>query len=114
MIKKLVVTAVVGTALVGGIVLGKGASAASSPEGKACTRMAELCDADDWSANDMNACVTDMKKARKLAGDRSFEKSVECINESKSCAAAAGCWAGGVGVGAAGEMMKGFGTALTK
>jgi hypothetical protein len=113
MVKKLVVIAVVGAALVGGIVLAKGASVASSPEGKACTKMADLCGAEgNWK--DLNECVDDMKKARKLAGDVPFERTAACIDESKSCAAAAGCWMGGVGVGAAGEMMKGFGTALTK
>ena len=113
MIKKLVVVSVVGAGLVGGIVLAKGASVASSPEGKVCTRMAELC-GEEGDAKELNECVDEMKKAHKLAGDVPFQRSVTCIEESKSCAAAAGCMMGGVGVGAAGEMMKGFGNALTK
>ncbi len=116
MIKKLIVVSVVGAGLVGGIVLAKGAVATSTPEGKACVRMAELCgyDDEDKKNEELEECIADMKKAHKLAGDKPFERSVSCIDESKSCAAAAGCMAGGVGVGAAGEMMKGFGTALTK
>ena len=51
---------------------------------------------------------------RKVAGDAAFEKSAKCIDESSSCAAAMGCLAGGVGMGAVGEMMKGFGTAVTR
>jgi hypothetical protein len=49
-----------------------------------------------------------------MSGDVPFERSRKCIEESQSCAAASGCLMGGVGVGALGEMMKGFGTAVTK
>jgi hypothetical protein len=48
------------------------------------------------------------------AGDASFDKTSKCIDESRSCGAATGCMAGGIGVGTVGEIMKGFGTALTK
>ena len=112
--KKLLVTGLIGSAVVGTVVLAKGQGVATTPEGKACTRMVELCETEPMSSKDMDECVDDMKKARKLAGDANFDRSVQCANESKSCAAAAGCWAGGVGMGAVGEMMKGFGTALSR
>ncbi|HVH46819.1 MAG TPA: hypothetical protein VM925_30965 [Labilithrix sp.] len=112
--KKLIVVGLVGTAIIGGVVLAKGASAASTPEGKACTRMASLCSTEEKSAKDLDRCVDDMKATRKLAGDVAFERSTKCLDEANSCAAASGCWVGGVGVGALGEAMKGFGTALSK
>lgn len=112
--KKLLVVGLVGSAVIGTVVLAKGQGALATPEGKACTRMVELCETEPMSSKDMDECVMDMKKARKLAGDANFDRSVQCTNEAKSCAAAAGCFAGGVGMGAVGEMMKGFGSALLR
>jgi hypothetical protein len=116
-LKKLLVVGLIGSAVVGTVVLAKGlvlAAPAATPEGKACLRMEELCETEPMSSKDMNECVDDMKHARKMAGDANFDRSVQCTNEAKSCAAAAGCWAGGVGMGAVGEMMKGFGSALSR
>ena len=100
--------------MIGVVVVASGASKASTPEGHVCVKLAELCETDAPKSKDFDECVDDMKKARKVAGDASFDKSSKCIDEAKSCGAAAGCMAGGVGVGTLGEMMKGFGTALTK
>lgn len=112
--KKLFVVTLVGAAVVGGVVLAKGANPASTPEGRACTRLSELCSTEEAKPKDFDECVDDMKSARKLAGDANFERAAKCAEEQKSCAAAAGCYAGGVGMGAVGEMMKGFGTALSR
>jgi hypothetical protein len=112
--KKLVAVTVLGALVVGGVVLAQGPVKAATPEGRACVRMAELCGREDAKSEDFDKCVDDMKSAKKMAGEPSFKRSLECIDESKTCAAAAGCWAGGVGMGAVGEMMKGFGSALTK
>lgn len=112
--KKLIVVGLIGAAIVGGVVVASGASQASTPEGRACVKMADLCGEQNASYKDLDKCVDDMKKARKLAGDSSFDKSAKCVQESNSCAAATGCWMGGVGVGAMGELLKGFGTAITK
>jgi hypothetical protein len=111
--KKILATVLVGGVVVGGVVLARGASLAATPEGEVCLKVAELCST-DAKAKDLEECVDGMKKLRKMSGDASFERSRKCIDESKSCAAASGCMMGGVGVGALGEMMKGFGAAITK
>ena len=112
--KKLLGTLLVGSMVVGGVTLVRGATAASTPEGKMCVRLADLCPNDDPKPSDQDECVDEMKDMRKTVGNASFDKTQRCIDESQSCAAAAGCMAGGFGVGMVGEMMKGFGNALTK
>lgn len=112
-LKKLIVVGLVGAAIIGGVVVAKG-SALVTPEGRACTKMASLCETESKSLKDLETCADDMKSMRKLAGEPAFERSTKCIDEASSCAAVAGCLAGGVGVGAIGEALKGFGTALSK
>lgn len=110
---KALVAVLTGSVIIGGIVLVKSTSAAASPEGRACTKMADLCSA-DFSPKDFDACVTDLEKVKKAVGPRPYERSMTCVSEAESCAAITGCWVGGAGVGAMGEMIKGFGSALTK
>lgn len=112
--KKVLATLLVGTMVVGGVTLVKGASQTSTPEGKLCVRLADLCPNDGPKPSDFDECVGDMKDMRKVVGNASFDKTQRCVDESRSCAAASGCMAGGLGVGMVGEMMKGFGNALTK
>lgn len=112
--KKLLGTVLVGSMVVGGVTLVRGASAASTPEGKMCVRLADMCPGDATKPMTLDECVGDMKEMRKVAGKRAFEKTQQCVDEADSCAAASGCIAGGIGVGAMGEMLKGFGNALTK
>jgi hypothetical protein len=111
---KILTTLLVGSVVVGGVVLVKGASAASTPEGKMCVRLQDMCPRDDAKPMTFDQCVDGMKDVRKMAGNASFEKSARCVEESESCAAATGCLMGGVGMGVMGEMMKGFGNAMTK
>ena len=111
--KKVLLVALVGTAVVGTVVVASGASKAATPEGKMCVRLAELC-ATDQSTKDFDECVDGMKKLRKMSGDPSFDRSQKCLDESQSCAAATGCMVGGAGVGSVGEYLKGFGNALSK
>ena len=111
--KKLLLVALVGSAVVGTVVVASGASKAATPEGKMCVRLAELCSTDQ-STKDFDECVDGMKQLRKMSGDRAFERSQQCVEESSSCAAASGCMMGGVGVGTIGEMLKGFGNAMSK
>ncbi|HEY8078932.1 MAG TPA: hypothetical protein VIF62_32595, partial [Labilithrix sp.] len=66
------------------------------------------------SSKNFDQCVDEMKQLRKMSGDPAFERSQKCIDESNSCAAASGCMLGGVGVGTLGELMKGFGNAMSK
>jgi len=114
--KKVVGVVLVGALVVGGIVVVKGAPSISlvvSEEGKTCARLGELCDAQK-SSEKLDQCVDEMKKMRQMAGDPAFERSRKCVEESTTCGAATGCMAGGVGMGAVGEMLKGFGSALSK
>ena len=76
--------------------------------------MSELCAVDDRSTERLQSCVADLEKAKKLAGPANVERSMKCIEESNSCAAVSGCMMGGVGMSAVGEMMKGFGSALSR
>lgn len=112
-VKKLLAVGLLGAAVVGGVTVVAQTRAVATPEGRVCVRLADLCGRES-SSSALDSCVSDMKQTRKLAGDASFERSTKCIDESSSCAAAAGCMMGGVGVGALGEMMKGFGTAVSK
>lgn len=112
--KKILTTLLVGSVVVGGVVLVKGASAASTPEGKTCIKLQEMCPPDPSKPMTFDQCVDEMRDLRKMAGNASFEKSARCIDESESCAAATGCLVGGAGMGVMGEMMKGLGNAMSK
>jgi hypothetical protein len=101
-----------GIVVVVGVVAMAGRSLAS-PERKACTKLHDLCGG-EADAKSFNDCTDSLERTRKLAGDAGFNRSMACIDESSSCAAATGCLVGGVGVGAMGEFMKGFGSALSK
>ena len=111
--KKLLLVVLVGGAIVGVVVAASAGAKASTPEARMCIKMGEVC-ASEAGAKDFDQCVDGMKKLRKMSGDHSFERSQKCIEESTTCAAASGCMMGGVGVGALGELMKGFGTAMSK
>jgi hypothetical protein len=111
--KKILGVGLVGAALIGVVVIAKGAPAAT-PEGKTCIKMSELCGATDASSTKLDTCIADLERAKKVAGTPAMERSMACVQESTTCAAATGCMLGGVGVGALGEMMKGFGSALSR
>jgi hypothetical protein len=100
------IVAVVGLVMVAGRSL-------ASPERQACSKLHDLCGG-DANAQSLKDCEDGMEQARKLAGDVAYKRSLTCIDESQSCAAASGCMVGGVGMGAVGEFFKGFGSALTK
>lgn len=111
--KKILIVLFVGVAVIGIVALSSGAAKTLTPEGKMCVKLGDLCGA-EAKADKFEQCVDQMKKVRKVAGDPAFERSQKCLEESNSCGAATGCMAGGIGVGALGEMMKGFGSALQK
>jgi hypothetical protein len=79
----------------------------------ACARLADLCSTSDEKV-DTDACVKKLGDARKMSGSNNVDRSELCLTEAKTCAAASGCLSGGVGVGAAGEFLKGLGAALSK
>jgi hypothetical protein len=118
-LNKLIAVGLIGAGLIGAVVIAKGSTAAAvtavvmTPEGKACARMAALCPTNTSDTTALQRCEDDMARARKVSGDANFERSAKCLDEATSCAAASGCLAGGVGVGAVGEALKGFGTALS-
>jgi|SRR5579883_1202037 hypothetical protein len=113
--KKLLGVLFAGGLVVLGISLATGSPvlAPVSKETKACIHIGEMC-GESWDAKKLDDCTKSMKDARKMSGDAPVERSLQCIEESKTCMAAEGCLAGGVGVGAFGELLKGFGNALTK
>ena len=112
--KKILGVGLAGAAVIGAVVIAKGAGPAATPEGKACIRVSELCGVEDKSSAKLESCVAELESAKKLAGPANVERSMTCIGEASSCAAVAGCMMGGVGVGAMGEMLKGFGSALSR
>jgi hypothetical protein len=112
--KKLLAVTLLGAAVAGTVVVAKGAGAPATPEAKTCAKLKDLCSVDDTSRIDVEKCEADLKKTEKLVGEPSVQRSMKCIDESKSCMAASGCMMGGVGMGALGEMMKGFGTAISQ
>lgn len=112
--KKILGVGLIGAAVIGAVVIARAAGPAATPEGKACIRIHELCGIDGKTDNALESCVADLEKAKKLAGAPNVERSMKCVEESNTCAAVTGCMMGGVGMGAMGEMMKGFGSALTR
>ena len=76
----------------------------------ACARLGDLCDA-NLSSSDIDECVQQVDKLP----DAEAKKGIECVNESSSCAEAAGCIMGVVdnAIGKQlkkidGELQKGF------
>ncbi len=114
--KKLLGVGLVGAAVVGIVVIAKSAGAipAATPEGRTCIKLADLCAVDDKSTKKLETCVDDLEKAKKAVGEQNVKRSMDCVAEANSCMAATGCMMGGVGVGALGEMMKGFGSAISR
>ncbi|MDB4935195.1 MAG: hypothetical protein JWP87_2167 [Labilithrix sp.] len=114
--KKILGVGLAGAAVIGVVVVARGAAPAATPEGRTCIKMSELCGSSDQekSREKLDACVANLEQAKKVAGAPAVERSMACVQESNTCAAASGCMMGGVGMGALGEMMKGFGSALSR
>ena len=83
-----------------------------TPEKKACVHLKELCTTSEQQV-DVDVCEKKLEDTRKMSGTPSLERSEKCIEESQTCTAAAGCMAGGAGMGTMGEFLKGFGNALS-
>ncbi len=111
--KKILGVGLVGLIVVGAVVLANGAVRASTPEGKMCVKLAELCGANDKTSAKLDSCIENLQNAKKIAGNNAVDRSMACVEHSDTCMAATGCMMGGVGVSALGEMMKGFGEALS-
>ena len=87
----------------------------ATPEKKACGRVNDLCASDSSVAKpDLDHCVEAMTGAKKVAGQKAVDQSVQCINEATTCGKAMGCVVGGVGVGTVKEVLKGVGDAVTR
>lgn len=112
--KKLFATLVAAVLFVALVGAARGGAAAFTPEGRACTKLEALCGDGGKRSMDAEQCREGWSEARKLAGDAATDRSLSCVVDAKTCSAAAGCLAGGVGVGAVGEMLKGFGDALSR
>ena len=66
--KKLLGVVVVGSLLVGGIVLAKGTVKSSTPEGKMCQKLADICPVKEKTVSSYDKCVEDMEDLRKVSG----------------------------------------------
>ncbi len=89
------------------------AAAPVARDATACSKMAVLCSTSDEKV-DTAACERKLADGRKLSGEANVERSIACLSEARTCAAATGCLAGGIGVGAVGEFLKGLGSSLSK
>jgi hypothetical protein len=90
-----------------------GAVTPPTSDSAACARLAELCTTSEQKV-DASECEKKLADGRKMSGAANVERSVSCIAEAKTCAAASGCVSGGIGMGAVGEFFKGLGSAMSK
>jgi hypothetical protein len=77
---------------------------------RACDRLAELCRSSDGDKADDHSCTDFFDELGKSGGDENG-KTAQCVLESKSCAEAIGCSAGGavkLGTGVAKSFLDGF------
>jgi hypothetical protein len=88
-------------------------TAATDDDEAACAHLADLCSTSSQKV-DTSSCRAKLTDARKLSGPGNVARAEQCLAEAKTCAAASGCLSGGIGVGAAGEFLKGLGAALSK
>jgi L-aminopeptidase/D-esterase-like protein len=94
---------------------GTAVAAAATPPASdhaACEHLADLCSTSQQKV-DVPDCERQLADARKMSGPANVDHSLQCVTDAKSCASATGCISGGVGMGALGEFMKGFGSALS-
>jgi hypothetical protein len=77
-----------------------------SPERAACARLADLCGV-TGGRQELRACVDDLEKLRKLAGDEAMNKGLSCVDHATSCPEATLCMAG-PGLKGLGSALKGF------
>lgn len=111
--KKILGVGLVGAAVIGAVVVAKASGVAATPEAKTCIKLGELCGAEK-SGEKLDQCVDGLNQAKKMSGEPAVQRSMQCVQESTTCMAATGCMMGGVGMGALGEMMKGFGSAISR
>jgi hypothetical protein len=83
-----------------------------SPERAACARIADLCGM-TGGRQELGACVDDLEKLRKLAGDEAMNKGLSCVDHATSCSEATVCVAG-TGLKGLGNAVKGFFEGLGK
>jgi hypothetical protein len=77
-----------------------------SPERAACARLADLCGV-TGGQQELSACVDDLQKLRKVAGDEVMDKGLACVDHATSCPEATVCMAG-TGLKGLGHAVKGF------
>jgi hypothetical protein len=86
----------------------------ASPEQRACSKMASLC---DMKADEVKKCEADLTEMSKALGSDVRSKATTCVADAKTCPEAVGCYAG-AGMSALGDalnqFMKGLGQGLRK
>lgn len=114
---KLLGVGLIGAAIVGTVAVAKGSGVTATPEEKTCNRLADLCSTSSHDVRkdkDFASCPADLADAKKFAGAPAVDRSMTCVAEANTCTAASVCLATSVGMGALGEAMKGFGSALSR
>jgi hypothetical protein len=96
-----------------GLVGTGGSAPAQFTDATTCARLSTLCSTSNEKV-DADECERKIADARKVSGVLAVERSESCVAEATTCSAATGCLSGGMGMGALGEFLKGFGSALSK
>ncbi|HNN96020.1 MAG TPA: hypothetical protein PKI03_27285 [Pseudomonadota bacterium] len=85
-----------------------------SPEHRACSHLAEVCEEAADRKDRVESCEKELHELRGSAGSEAVDRTITCIQEAKSCIAAAGCMVGGIGGGILNEFIKGVQKSLPK
>jgi hypothetical protein len=85
-----------------------------SAEYRACAHLAEVCEEGAERKDRIESCEKDLRDLRSSAGAEAVDRTLSCIQEAKSCVAAAGCMVGGIGGGMLNEFIKGVQKSLPK
>ena len=83
--KKAIIAVLVLGVAVTGVYLG---IMAMRPEAKACGHIASLC---GQAKEESNTCVSDMQEMKRTLAQDQFQRSMDCLEQAKSCAEVSGC-----------------------
>lgn len=85
-----------------------------SAEYRACAHLAEVCEEAADRKDRVDSCERELRDLRSSAGTEAVDRTIACIQDAKSCVAAAGCMVGGIGGGMLNEFIKGVQKSLPK
>jgi hypothetical protein len=85
-----------------------------SAEYRACSHLADVCEEGAERQSRVESCEKELRDLRSSAGAEAVDRTLTCIQEAKTCVAAAGCMVGGIGGGILNEFIKGVQKSLPK